>query len=156
MSEILIIGYGNPLRGDDGVGWHVIRELEAMPWNKRIHFLTFHQLTPELAELLSTPKYVIFVDCSIGDSPGKIKRTNLSPVESIQPFHHHITPETLLTISFSIYGQVASAVLYTVGGKSFEFSESLSPVLQNCFPEILRQITSYIHNLDIPPPKESL
>ena len=30
MPKILVIGYGNPLCGDDGVAWHVVEALEAL------------------------------------------------------------------------------------------------------------------------------
>ena len=30
MNQILVIGYGNPLRGDDGVGWRVAEAAAAV------------------------------------------------------------------------------------------------------------------------------
>lgn len=46
---ILIVGYGNPIRGDDGVGQAVITEVEQ--WNlTNVRSLSLHQLTPEVAQ----------------------------------------------------------------------------------------------------------
>ena len=43
----LVIGYGNTLRGDDGVGVLVADALEG--WNQAVRTLSVQQLTPELA-----------------------------------------------------------------------------------------------------------
>jgi hydrogenase maturation protease len=52
MPGTLIIGYGNPLREDDGVGWQVADQLLKNSEGS-IKVLTAHQLTPELAEPIS-------------------------------------------------------------------------------------------------------
>src|SRR5271169_1528567 len=49
----LIIGYGNPLRSDDGFGWHAGRLLAQSLADQDAKIITCHQLTPELAETLS-------------------------------------------------------------------------------------------------------
>ena len=46
----LIIGYGNPLRGDDGVGQAVARAFEAEAAIEGAEVVSCRQLTPELAE----------------------------------------------------------------------------------------------------------
>jgi hydrogenase maturation protease len=48
MPGTLLIGYGNPLRGDDGLGWQVADQV-ARDADKSIKVVATHQLTPELA-----------------------------------------------------------------------------------------------------------
>jgi hydrogenase maturation protease len=60
----LIIGYGNPLRGDDDVGWEAASRLAAALPSEAVHILAVHQLTPELAEAVSEADLLIFVDAS--------------------------------------------------------------------------------------------
>lgn len=62
MAHTLIIGYGNPLRGDDGLGWHVAQRLAAVLPQHRARIEVCHQLTPELAEPISRADLVIFID----------------------------------------------------------------------------------------------
>ena len=69
MPRTLIIGYGNPLRGDDGLGWQVASEL-AKCVDALISVVAVHQLTPELAEPVSDADLVIFVDSSCDGEPG--------------------------------------------------------------------------------------
>ena len=39
MGRVLIIGYGNPLRGDDGFGWHAAERLrETAPGSRMWRF----------------------------------------------------------------------------------------------------------------------
>ena len=49
MRRVLIIGYGNPLRADDGVGWQAARRLAELRQDEFVETLALHQLTPELA-----------------------------------------------------------------------------------------------------------
>lgn len=56
----LVIGIGNPLRGDDGVGWWLARRAETLKLTPRV--LRVQQLTPELAEELAGARRVLFID----------------------------------------------------------------------------------------------
>lgn len=73
MCCALIIGYGNPLRGDDGFGWHVADRLTELLNDESAKILAVHQLTPELAESIGEAKLVIFVDAAYGGEPGSWK-----------------------------------------------------------------------------------
>src|SRR3954471_3504710 len=60
-GKVLVIGYGNTLRSDDGVGPHIA--IEAAAWGlPRLETIAVPQLTPELAELLASAELLIFVD----------------------------------------------------------------------------------------------
>ncbi|CAD5939074.1 Hydrogenase maturation protease [Planktothrix agardhii] len=61
---ILIVGYGNPIRGDDGIGQAVITELEQLNL-MNVRSLSLHQLTPEVAAEMAEVDTVIFVDASL-------------------------------------------------------------------------------------------
>ena len=54
----LVIGIGNPLRGDDGVGWWLARRAECAGSLVRL----VPQLTPELALEVAAARRVLFVD----------------------------------------------------------------------------------------------
>jgi Ni,Fe-hydrogenase maturation factor len=58
---ILLIGYGNELRSDDGIGQRVSNLIAS--WKlENLYTLCVHQLTPELAEILVNFDVAIFVD----------------------------------------------------------------------------------------------
>lgn len=62
----LVIGIGNPLRGDDGVGWWLAERAEqlppATPTGSRLLVRAVQQLTPELSEELAGARRVLFID----------------------------------------------------------------------------------------------
>lgn len=75
LTSVLLIGIGNPLRGDDGAGWVLARRLaeqvqaRAQPVSllrTAVHLRLVQQLTPELAAELAelAPALVIFADAA--------------------------------------------------------------------------------------------
>ncbi len=62
----LVIGIGNPLRGDDGVGWWLAERAEmsppATPTGAALLVRAVQQLTPELSEELAGARRVLFID----------------------------------------------------------------------------------------------
>ncbi len=140
-SDTLIIGYGNPDRQDDGVGWHILKNLanqlgydipddpgEAIEVESDIVDLLFIlQIYPELAETISHYKRVCFIDAHTANIPEEISWTHLTPEYEKSPLTHHMSPKTVLSISTTIYKQVAEAILVSVRGFSFNFERSLSP-----------------------------
>jgi hydrogenase maturation protease len=119
---VLVIGYGNPLRGDDGFGH---RAAERIPGA-----LAVHQLNPELMEPISRADRVLFLDASADGSPGEIRSRRITPAPDARAFTHHCTPESLLAGALALYGRAPDAVLLTVTGADFSLSESLSPPVQ--------------------------
>ena len=126
--RVLIVGYGNPLRGDDGFGWRAAERLKELIDDRGIGVLTLHQLTPELMELLSRAGFAVFLDARQGANPGEILERPLDPRPApAGAFTHHLTPEGLLGGALALYGHAPQAVLITVTGRNFELSERLSP-----------------------------
>jgi hydrogenase maturation protease len=141
MKPTLIIGCGNPLRSDDGVGRYAARQIAETFAQSDVVVLVRHQLTPDLAEPVHKARLVIFIDASCEDPPGKIRSCRVVP-ESTLPglLMHHLTPAGLLACAKTIYDTCPSAVLYSVGAKRFEFGEALSPEVYCSLPELLARI----------------
>ena len=63
-AGVLVVGYGNPLRSDDGIGWHAADLLATDPRLAGAQVLTHHQLAPELAEDISRASLVVLVSAA--------------------------------------------------------------------------------------------
>ena len=127
MPHTLIIGYGNPLRGDDGFGWHAAVRLREIIHDEGIEILPVHQLTPELMDPISHARRVIFIDAAVGEDAGKLTVATLETTGAPPPaFTHFATPAALLEGARSLYGASPEAWLITVVGLDFELGESLS------------------------------
>jgi hydrogenase maturation protease len=144
IMRTLVIGWGNPLRGDDGLGWKAAGEIaEAIP---EAEVRVSHQLMPEFAEDISRSDLVIFIDAACDNSWGELR------TEAIQPrccpsaaFSHELDPAGLLGLAERLYGRCPEAILCSVGGRWFGYGEKLSREVQSALPlllEKIRQVTS--------------
>lgn len=140
----LLIGYGNTLRGDDGIGAVVARRLATRVDREDVTIMALRQLTPELIEPISRARAVVFVDACHAEWAGLVRCVSVpSPADSepgAQPsgaFTHNVTPAALLAGAQALYGAAPRAVLVTVSGESFEFGESFSPPVAGALPRLL-------------------
>ena len=143
-TKILVIAYGNPLRGDDGFGWHLAQTLNDLNL-EHLEVITQHQLMPELAEIMAQSRAVIFVDASLEVLAGRIVVRELEPNCSTESLTHHLEPEHLLGLTRALFGRVPRAHLISVGISSLGFSEHLSPEVSAvipCVQSILREFAA--------------
>jgi len=151
MNDVLIIAYGNPLRGDDGIGWHVAKYFTEEQKYRHCEVITAHQLLPEYAALISQADTVIFVDAAVKGIPGELMCTEIQPKEqSPTAFTHQISPEKLLSISSQFYEKTPTGILCTVTGQNFEFSTELSAPVQNALPELITMIEEIVEGSRVP------
>jgi hydrogenase maturation protease len=138
VPDTLIIGYGNPLRGDDGFGWHAAMRLQDLIHDDGIEILAVHQLTPELMDPISRARRVIFIDAAVGEDPGKMTVTTLETTGGAAPaFTHFATPAALLVGARSLYGVKPEGLLITVVGLDFELGEELSEPVRRALESLV-------------------
>ncbi len=125
-ARLLVLGFGNTLRGDDAAG---VLAADALAALGRPGFTveSRHQLTPELAELVAGFDRVVFIDAEPapdGTVQEPARMQELVPVEagSSRPsvFGHHQDPRALLGMAQRLYGRTPCAWLVTIGARSFE------------------------------------
>ena len=139
MYKVLVIGIGNPVRGDDAVGCHAAHALEQMyRGDPQVEVMAVHQLTPELADDISQSVFVLFLDACAGGRPGAIRQHSVAPTHGSRSFSHHLNPASLLAAAESLYGDAPAAGMLTIVGASFEVGEQLSPVTMAKLPELVR------------------
>lgn len=134
---ILLIGFGNALRGDDKAGL-ILAEIIEQAWQSShvaTKRLSVHQLTPELALDIAQPEItaVVFVDAQ-AVTPGA-----LSPRVQMQPLNgeaqspslgHHLNPVSLLIYAHLLYDRRPPAWLVTIPAMDFSYGNGLSRITQ--------------------------
>lgn len=153
MSGILIIAYGNILRGDDAAGLHAARELERQFHDDpEIGIIACQQLLPEMADDISGSELVIFLDASCGEEPGTVQCKYITPANAPAGSMHNLDPESLVSAAEQLYGEAPQAICVTLAGWSFETSNRLSRNAQLRLPELIRQTREIIttHRKHIP------
>ena len=162
MKKVLIIGYGNPDREDDGIAWHILKALtvklgltspesyeDEFPQFESIDFAFYLQLTPEMAEDIAAYMYVCFVDAHTGSIPEPVRLIDVNSAFQHTPFTHHLTPQSLLSLCETIYGKKPDAALVSVLGHRFLFTRQLSEETSALVPQAVDLIWDWLnaHNI---------
>ena len=123
MTDTLVIGFGNTLRQDDGVGPHIAERVAA--WNRPgVRALAVQQLLPELAETLATARQVIFVDASTTEKSVQIHPLTQKDIE--HSLSHTGDPRWLLSLAARLYSHSPRAWLLTIPASNLDFGQEFS------------------------------
>jgi hydrogenase maturation protease len=158
---VLLIGYGNSLRGDDALGPLAIERLRLLLPDAEV--VSCHQLAPELAEPLAHCELAVLVDAAIDGQAGAVRVRRLSPQMSpwLSPeashgaagsasLTHHVQPEALLALALALYGHAPEAMMLVTGtGASFESGEGLSEQGRAALDEICRIVPLLVRNFSM-------
>jgi hydrogenase maturation protease len=79
----VVIGYGNPLRGDGGAGFHVATELRR----GRRNAIPVPQLGPELVDEMAGAGRVVFVDADVATLPGTTRLERITAERALRLGH---------------------------------------------------------------------
>jgi len=137
--SFIVIGYGNDLRSDDGIGPRVAEEVEAWA-GSNVKSLTFHQLTPEIAEIIKDAYGVIFVDACKLPEVKEVQVLTIEPEEMGKTMTHNVDPRSLLALAQNLYDCHPLAWWIAVPGDNFEMGENLSFRAEQGVTEALKEI----------------
>ncbi len=122
--RVLVLGYGNPGRQDDGLGPAVVAEIERLRW-PNVTAYDNYQLNIEDAIDVAEHDVVWFVDAAkAGPEPYAV--SDLSPAPTIEFTSHIVQPEAILAIAHHHFGRSPRAFLLAIRGYEFEFIEELT------------------------------
>jgi len=134
----LVIGIGNRIRQDDGIGPLLVESLER---SEGVEAIAVHQLTPELAERLGRAGRVLFVDASIEE--GSVSLDRVDPAEP-RGLGHSLSPSGLLFLTEKLYGGAPEGWALSIPGTSFGLGEELSDQAQSRLPEARTLIGAWL------------
>jgi hydrogenase maturation protease len=125
-AGVLVLGYGNPGRRDDGLGAALAERLAAL----RLPEVTVeagYQLAVEDAAEAARHECVVFADAALrGRAPFKLRRVRPGGTAGFSS--HCLGPEAVLALARDLFGAAPRAYLLAIRGYVFgAFGESLSP-----------------------------
>jgi len=121
---VLILGYGNPGRQDDGLGPAASERIEALAW-PNVTAYDNYQLNIEDALDVADHDVVWFVDAArTGPAPFAVKA--IAPAATLEFTSHLVRPQAILAMARQYYGARPKAYLLGIRGYEFEFVESLT------------------------------
>lgn len=145
VNTHLIIGIGNPLRGDDGLGWAAVEALQRLLPPDNVECICVQQLTMDLVENLNQVQQVTFIDARAGDPPGERHSSIIAADSALEAASSHFfDPQTLLAAVQALYGRHPAAMLHTINAASFDYGASLSAVVKAGVKELVTEIAGKI------------
>jgi hydrogenase maturation protease len=132
--KILIYGYGNPGRQDDGLGNLFVEKAKQWAQSEGLDYITFdsnYQLNIEDAAEIAGKDIVVFVDASIEDIE-EFELTPITPGSKVEFSMHSVSPAFVVKLCQDIYPEIPKAYLLHLKGYRWEFMEGITQkALQN-------------------------
>ncbi len=123
---MLVIGYGNPGRGDDGLGPAFASRITArgLPG---VTCRVDYQLMVDHALMVADVRKVVFVDALMGvEAPYRFGPVTASGAGNLSS--HDLSPSLVMMLAKTLYGAAPEAFVLGISGRSFgEVKEGLSP-----------------------------
>jgi hydrogenase maturation protease len=148
-GRTLILGVGNILLGDEGVGIHAIRELDKRPLPPHVDVIDGGTAGLDLLDLMRGHERVIIIDAvEAGAEPGTIFRFTPDEVTSearALPLSLHQT-EVLKVLELATYlGQpLPPVVIYGIQPESMDWSTELSSALRASLAKLVDAVLKEI------------
>ncbi|MBN1159008.1 MAG: hydrogenase maturation protease [Bacteroidales bacterium] len=145
-SKILIIGYGNPGRQDDGVGVLLVDDLHEWAERSKLDFIytdSNYQLNLEDAATISDFNLVVFADASKEDIRD-FSMTRLKPSPVADFTMHSVSPAFILHICEQIFHRSPEAYLLHIKGYEWEFMSEPTAKARENLKKALEFIKDYI------------
>ena len=144
----LVIGYGNTLCADDGVG---PRAADLLAADARVvalgaRVLSVHQLTPELAADVAEASVVVFIDASADASaaPGSVAVRAVEVGGGDSATSHHVGAGPLIAMASELYGWAPETWIVSVGVASLELGEPMTPVVEAALLSVVEAVVALL------------
>lgn len=126
--SILVYGYGNPGRQDDGAGVLLAEELDKWIAERKltdVHTDTNYQLNLEDAATVSRYDLVIFADASQGELDD-FRMDRLTGSGQVEFTMHAVSPAFILHLSKEVFNREPEAYLLHIKGYEWEFMAGMT------------------------------
>lgn len=147
--EVLVIGLGNVLMGDDGLGVYVAAGLQEKKWPPGVLILDVGTSTFNYLEEISQSRILIAVDAiQAGGKPGCIYRfgcsDNVNRPDNWRDAHGFSLLDTV-ELARRINGYPVNFIIYGVEPLDINFSNSLSQAVKKSLVKVIDKVSEEIH-----------
>ncbi len=145
-NDMLVLGLGNPLMADEGIGEFIIDKLlEKKDSYSNIDFINAGTGGMAILRLIADRKKVIIVDCAYMDkTPGTILKFEPKEVQSVKKLLHYSLHETDILKIIDLAGQLGQCpdeiVIFGIEPEKIELRQGLSQTLQKKTDEYIETI----------------
>ena len=138
-QRVLVLGYGNPGRRDDGLG-PAFADAIARRGLAGVDADTRYQLQIEDAATIADYDAVVFADAT-RDASRPFTVRHLEPRPSAAFTTHSIAPDAVLSLAQTCFGCRTAGYLVAIRGHDFDdFGESLTPAAERDLAEAVEHL----------------
>jgi hydrogenase maturation protease len=142
QPRILVLGYGNPGRQDDGLGPAAAEAIER--WNlPGVDVESSYLLNIEDAATAAEHDVILFVDAA-AEGPEPFDLRPVEPGATMAFTSHIVQPATILAICRQCYGRTPRAWLLAIRGYDFELMEGLTERASTNLEKALAQVRCWL------------
>ena len=138
----LVLAWGNPGRGDDGLG-PAFAELLADEAGFGLTVDSTYQLQVEDALTVSRFARVVFVDAARAGARA-FRLAAIAPRAEFAFTTHALSPRSVLALARELYGKSPSARMLAIRGYDFGLGESLSARAETNLGAALKRLAAFI------------
>ena len=147
--KTLVLGLGNELYGDDGIGIHIIQKLEADPEFKSADLHACGLTGLSILDVIIGYDHLIIIDTikKNDPAPGKIHVMDESKIRHIPgPSPHYVSIPQTIEIGKKIGLKVPKKikVIAVEANNLFYLGEGLSSEMKACIPAIQQKVKSLL------------
>lgn len=154
--RVLVIGFGNTLRRDDGAGVVAARLLaaDARLAADDVVVREAYQLLPEMALDLGEATLAVFVDADARGLPGSVEIRQIDPLSAARTdadargepgaSSHHVGAGELVALAAELTGHAPRAVAIGIGVADLELGEGLSPAVEAALPRVVEIVARLV------------
>lgn len=139
--KVLVVGYGNTLRSDDGFGPAVVRELQGRVDAAQVRVLEQQLLTLDLIDAVANCRLLVLVDAAATGNAGELGEREISAGNAnTGALGHDLSPEQLLALSRELMGSQPRCLMLSTLPLSMELGETLSPEVAAVVPLAVERV----------------
>ena len=151
-NETVVIGLGNPLMADEGIGNELVELLRLTSENiSGVDFLDAGTGGMALLYHFENRKKAIIIDCAfMGEKPGTIKRFTPKEVKTVKKLAHLSLHEVDILKVIELATQLGQCpdqiVFYAIEPEKVQQQQHLTETLQKKLPQYAKQIQAELIN----------
>jgi hydrogenase maturation protease len=136
-KDTIVIGLGNPLLSDEGIGVHLIRKLsEHQDKFPLVDFIDAGTGGMNILHLIANRKKAVIIDCAkMGKKPGTIKQFEPADVQTTKKLTHFSLHEADILRIIELSRQLGECpdriVIFGIEPESLELGQKLSKTLSD-------------------------
>ncbi|MBN1525892.1 MAG: hydrogenase maturation protease [Spirochaetales bacterium] len=149
MLKIKVIGFGNPLAEDEGIGPLIIEKLIEKYPHKKEMFVDCGTTGFSLLHMLEEVEKLVVVDCAyMNKKPGTIFRFTPEDVVSVKQLAHCSLHEgdllSLIEIAKNTYPELQQVVIFGIQPEGMAFGKPMSETVlrkvETCIDAVIKEI----------------